>query len=133
VLTLEIRQALAGQLSAKGIRSGKNLEAVVIEMLEAGAKRWRSLQTERSSCSSGCVNSCWSPVRSPSSLEAGPSEPEPPAEAAERIAYGILVAALEEGLVTTLQHAMDVLKRFSAPAGPLGEEWLSDQERRLGQ
>jgi hypothetical protein len=39
VLTLEIRQALAGQLSAKGIRSGKNLEAVVIEMLEAGAKR----------------------------------------------------------------------------------------------
>jgi hypothetical protein len=66
-------------------------------------------------------------------LAAGPSEPEPPAEAAERIAYGILVAALEEGLVTTLQHAMDVLKRFSAPAGPLGEEWLSDQERRLGQ
>jgi hypothetical protein len=43
------------------------------------------------------------------------------------------VAALEEGLVTTLQHAMDVLKRFSAPAGPLGEEWLSDQERRLGR
>ena len=30
-------------------------------------------------------------------LEAGPSAPEPPAEAAERIAYGVLVAALEEG------------------------------------
>jgi hypothetical protein len=41
VLTLEIRQALAEQLSAKAIRSGKNLEAVVIEMLEAGAKKWR--------------------------------------------------------------------------------------------
>jgi hypothetical protein len=66
-------------------------------------------------------------------LEAVPSGDESPADAAERIAYGILVAALEEGLVTTLQHATDVLKRFSAPAGPLGEQWLSEQERRLGQ
>jgi hypothetical protein len=41
VLTLELRRALAEQLSAKAIRSGKNLEAVVIEMLEAGAKTWR--------------------------------------------------------------------------------------------
>ena len=39
VLTLEIRQALAEQLSAKAIRSGKNLEAIVIDMLEAGAKQ----------------------------------------------------------------------------------------------
>jgi hypothetical protein len=39
VLTLELRQALAEQLSARAIRSGKNLEAIVIEMLEAGAKR----------------------------------------------------------------------------------------------
>jgi len=39
VLTLELRQALAEQLSARAIRSGKNLEAVVIDMLEAGAKR----------------------------------------------------------------------------------------------
>ena len=38
VLTLELRQALAEQLSARAIRSGKNLEAVVIDMLEAGAK-----------------------------------------------------------------------------------------------
>jgi hypothetical protein len=45
-------------------------------------------------------------------LEAGASGHEPPAEAADRIAYGILVAALEDGLVTTLQRAMDVLKRF---------------------
>jgi hypothetical protein len=39
VLTLELRRALAEQLSARAIRSGKNLEATVIEMLEAGAKR----------------------------------------------------------------------------------------------
>jgi hypothetical protein len=29
---------LAEQLSARAIRSGKNLEAIVIDMLEAGAK-----------------------------------------------------------------------------------------------
>lgn len=56
--------------------------------------------------------------------------PEHPGEAAERVAYGLLVAALEEGLVTTVQHALEVLKRFSAPAGPLGEEWLKGQEKR---
>jgi hypothetical protein len=39
VLTLELRRALAEQLSARAIRSGKNLEAIVIDMLEAGAKR----------------------------------------------------------------------------------------------
>jgi hypothetical protein len=56
---------------------------------------------------------------------------ESQAATAERIAFGVLVAALEEGLVTALQHAMDVLKRFSAPAGPLGEQWLSEQESKL--
>ena len=39
VLTLDLRRALAESLSAKAIRSGKNLEGVVIDMLEAGAKR----------------------------------------------------------------------------------------------
>ena len=39
VLTLELRRALAEQLSARAIRSGKNREAIVIDMLEAGAKR----------------------------------------------------------------------------------------------
>ena len=39
VLTLELRRALAEQLSARAIRSGKTLEAVVIDMLEAGTKR----------------------------------------------------------------------------------------------
>jgi len=58
---------------------------------------------------------------------------ESSADAADRIAYGILVAALEEGLVSTIRHALEVLKRFSAPAGILGERWLSEQEGRLGK
>jgi hypothetical protein len=45
VLTLELRRALAEQLSAKVIRSGKNLEAVVIDMLEAGG--WRASAARR--------------------------------------------------------------------------------------
>ena len=39
-------------------------------------------------------------------LEAPPAEPEPPAERAERIAYGVLVAAPENGLVKMLQDAV---------------------------
>ena len=39
VLTLELRTALAELLSEKAIRSGKNLEAVLIDMLEAGTNR----------------------------------------------------------------------------------------------
>ena len=58
---------------------------------------------------------------------------ESSADAADQIAYGILVAALEEGLVTTLRHAVDVLKRFSAPAGMLGQQWLAEQEKELDQ
>jgi len=56
-----------------------------------------------------------------------------PPDSADRIAYGILVAAREEGLVTTVRHALDVLKRFSSPAGMLGEQWLSEQEQKLGK
>jgi len=37
VFTLELRRALAERLSAKAIREGKNLEAIIIEILEAGA------------------------------------------------------------------------------------------------
>ena len=65
-------------------------------------------------------------------LEAVPDS-ESSADAADRIAYGILVAALEEGLVTTVRHALDVLQRFRAPAGTLGEQWLREQEGRLGK
>ncbi len=42
-----------------------------------------------------------------------------------------LVGLKEEGLVTTLQHAVDVLRRLGTPAGVLGEQWLSEQERKL--
>jgi hypothetical protein len=38
VLTLDLRRALPERLSAKAIREGKNVEAIVLEMLEAGAK-----------------------------------------------------------------------------------------------
>ena len=57
---------------------------------------------------------------------------ESSADTADRIAYGILVAALEEGLVTTIRHALDVLKRFRASAGILGDRWLAQQERAVG-
>ena len=56
---------------------------------------------------------------------------ESSAGAADRIAYGILVAALGGGLVRTLRDAVNVLKRFSAPAGMLGENWPSEQEKKL--
>ena len=36
-LTLDLRRALAERLSAQAIREGKNLDGVVIEILEAGA------------------------------------------------------------------------------------------------
>jgi hypothetical protein len=39
VLTLELRRAFAEQLSARAIAEGKNLEAVVIDLLEDGSKR----------------------------------------------------------------------------------------------
>ena len=42
VLSLELRHALAEQLSARAIRAGKILEGIVIDPLEAGAKRGRS-------------------------------------------------------------------------------------------
>src|SRR5262245_23459750 len=64
-------------------------------------------------------------------LEGEPQKDAPSGYAAERVAYGILVATLEEGLVTTLQRAMEVLKRFSAPAGVVGEQWLGEQEKLL--
>jgi len=38
VLTLELRRALAERLSEQAIRSGKDLEAAVIDMLEAGGE-----------------------------------------------------------------------------------------------
>jgi len=63
-------------------------------------------------------------------LEVAP-DGESSADAADRIAYGILVAGLEEGLVRTLRDAVNILKRFSTPAGMLEQNRLSEQEKRL--
>jgi hypothetical protein len=54
-----------------------------------------------------------------------------PLDAAERIAYGVLVAAFEEGLVTTLQHAIRRTQAIQRTCQPLGEQWVNDQEERL--
>jgi hypothetical protein len=39
-LTLELRRGLAEKLSARAIREEQNIEAIVIKLLEAAAKRW---------------------------------------------------------------------------------------------
>ena len=41
VLTLELRRELAEKLSLKAIKSERNIEAIVIGLIEAAAKRWR--------------------------------------------------------------------------------------------
>jgi len=133
VLTLDLRRALAERLSARAIREGRNLEGVVIDIPGGrGEMMTNSDRAERALLllqhARELLHECRAVAQQ---LERAPDH-ESQAAAAERIAYGVLVAALEEGLVTTLQHAMDVLQRFSTPAGPLGEEWLREQERGLG-
>jgi len=41
LLTLELRRELAEKLSQQAIRSGWNIEAIIIALIEAAAKRWR--------------------------------------------------------------------------------------------
>jgi len=41
VLTLELRRELAEKLSERAIREERNIEAIIIALLEAVAKRWR--------------------------------------------------------------------------------------------
>jgi len=41
ILTLELRRELAEKLSLKAIKSERNIEAIVIGLIEAAAKRWR--------------------------------------------------------------------------------------------
>ena len=41
LLTLELRRELAEKLSLKAIESERNIEAIVIALIEAAAKRWR--------------------------------------------------------------------------------------------
>jgi hypothetical protein len=40
------------------------------------------------------------------------------------------VGAIEAGLVRT-EDALTVLRQASQPLGPMGAEWLAQQERRL--
>ncbi len=40
VLTLELRRELAEKLSERAIREERNIEAIVIALIEAAAKRW---------------------------------------------------------------------------------------------
>jgi len=41
ILTLELRRKLAEKLSEWAIREERNIEAIVIGLIEAAAKRWR--------------------------------------------------------------------------------------------
>ena len=41
VLTLELRRELAEKLSLRAIKSERNIEAIVIALIEAAAKQWR--------------------------------------------------------------------------------------------
>ena len=41
VLTLELRRELAEKLSERAIREERNIEAIIIALLETAAKRWR--------------------------------------------------------------------------------------------
>jgi hypothetical protein len=64
-------------------------------------------------------------------LEAAGTEPEPVSVQAERLLYFALVGALEAGLVRTAEDTLTVLRQASQPLGPMGAEWLAQQERGL--
>ena len=41
LITLELRRELAEKLSLRAIKSERNIEAIIISVIEAAAKRWR--------------------------------------------------------------------------------------------
>jgi len=41
VLTLELRRELAEKLSLRAIKSERNIEAIIIALIEAAAKKWQ--------------------------------------------------------------------------------------------
>ena len=41
VLTLELSRELAEKLSLKAIKSERNIEAIIIALIEAAAKKWQ--------------------------------------------------------------------------------------------
>ena len=64
-------------------------------------------------------------------LEATATDPESVSAEAERLLYYALVGAIEAGLVRTAEDALTVLRHASAPLGPMGAEWMKQQERSL--
>jgi hypothetical protein len=64
-------------------------------------------------------------------LEAPRARSESAGAQAERMLYLALLGALEAGLVRTMADAVTVLKQAGAPLGPMGTEWLREQERLL--
>jgi len=53
VLTLELRRELAEKLSLKAIKSERNIEVIIIGLIEAAARRWLT-NDERESPASRC-------------------------------------------------------------------------------
>jgi hypothetical protein len=66
-----------------------------------------------------------------SQRETARTDPEPVNAQAERLLYFALVGALEAGLVRMAEDALTALRQASQPLGPMGAEWLAQQERRL--
>jgi hypothetical protein len=66
-------------------------------------------------------------------FEAARTEPEPVSAQAEPLLYYALVGALESGLVRAAEDALTVLRQASQLLGPMGEEWLAPQKRRLDE
>jgi len=50
---------------------------------------------------------------------------------AERLFQFAIAAALEAGLVRTMEEVLLILRLASQPLGPMGAEWLERQEQRL--
>jgi len=64
-------------------------------------------------------------------LGVSPAGQEPPSLAAERIAYGVLVAALVEGPVTTLPARDGRAQAVQRARRPVGRTMAREQERKL--
>jgi hypothetical protein len=50
---------------------------------------------------------------------------------AERILYFTLMSAIDAGLITTMEDALQVLRHASQPLGPMGAEWLERQKQKF--
>jgi hypothetical protein len=61
-----------------------------------------------------------------------PQQPNESASAeAERVLQFAIAAALEAGLVRTMEDVLTMLRQATQPLGPMGAEWLERQERTL--